>query len=303
MGLSSLGNTITGATEALLSPLTAPGNAADAQVAAANRANQTQMDMFNQAIQLSAPWRTAGASALPLIQSFLGIPSVVTGGPTRFPEGTPGQMMPKPSGPGLPSGTPGTTASPTSGLESYLNSVGYQFNLSENENALSRMLARSGQLGSGRAQRAAMELSTGLAQQGAGNYLQQLMQLAGLGAGPAMQGGQQAIQTGANVGQNQLAAGNARAGGYINQANALSNLINQGAMFAGYSDRRLKRDVKVVDRIGPLNVYQFRYLWDDVLRLGFMADEVELVAPEAVSADCRGFKLVNYPKALAAVGG
>jgi hypothetical protein len=306
MGLSSLGGTLLGGTN--VGGYIAAGDAADAQAAAARRANQTQMDMFNRAIELAAPWRNAGSSALPLIQSFLGIggggvtslPGTTTQGggalASRFPES---DIAPKPSGPGMPSGTPGQA--PMSGLESFLNSTGYQFNLRENENALSRMLARSGQLGSGRAQREALNLSTNLAQQGAGNYLQQLMQLAGLGAGPAMQGGQQALQTGSNIGQNQLFAGQARAGGYINQANALSNLVNQGAMLAGYSDRRLKRDIRTVDRMGPLNVYAFKYLWDDTERIGFMADEVEQVVPEAVFEDSRGYKLVNYPKALKAV--
>jgi hypothetical protein len=50
------------------------------------------------------------------------------------------------------------------------------------------------------------------------------------------------------------------------------------------SDRRLKRDIERVGELpNGLNVYTFRYLWDDQPFIGLMADEVQKVIPDAVS--------------------
>ncbi|MBR0903151.1 tail fiber domain-containing protein [Bradyrhizobium liaoningense] len=61
------------------------------------------------------------------------------------------------------------------------------------------------------------------------------------------------------------------------------------------SDRRLKRDVF---RLGCLDsgicLYRFRYLWDDRLYVGVMAQEVERIAPEAVVQGPDGYLRVRY---------
>lgn len=61
-----------------------------------------------------------------------------------------------------------------------------------------------------------------------------------------------------------------------------------------FSDRRLKREV---ERIGthPIGVplYSFKYLNDDIPRIGVMADEVKGVMPEAVG-ERDGYLTVNY---------
>ncbi len=63
------------------------------------------------------------------------------------------------------------------------------------------------------------------------------------------------------------------------------------------SDRRLKRDIERVGT-GPLGlpVYEFAYKWDEpgTKRVGYMADEVERVMPEAVTDIGGGFKAVRY---------
>jgi hypothetical protein len=52
---------------------------------------------------------------------------------------------------------------------------------------------------------------------------------------------------------------------------------------AAASDRRLKRDIEHVETLdNGLDIYRYRYLWDDVPRLGVMADEVQKVDPNAV---------------------
>jgi hypothetical protein len=62
-----------------------------------------------------------------------------------------------------------------------------------------------------------------------------------------------------------------------------------------WSDRRLKRDIQ---RIGThesgLPVYRFRYIWGDEPMVGFMADEVALLRPDAVYVGASGYAAVDY---------
>lgn len=85
----------------------------------------------------------------------------------------------------------------------------------------------------------------------------------------------------------------------------LFGLAKSGAMASMFaSDRRLKRDI---ERIGThpngFGVYSFRYIPEaklgDDLTIGFMADEVEKVKPEAVHTGADGFKSVDYALAAA----
>jgi len=78
----------------------------------------------------------------------------------------------------------------------------------------------------------------------------------------------------------------------------LSGLFGLGsAGIMAFSDERLKRDVKKVGaRPDGLGVYLFRYLWDQAVHLGVMAQEVLWVKPEAVVRDASGFLAVDYGK-------
>jgi hypothetical protein len=95
----------------------------------------------------------------------------------------------------------------------------------------------------------------------------------------------------------QQAAAQSRAGMY-NLGASLFGLggrsLTGGGMFS--SDRRLKRDIKSLGITGShdLPLYSFKYVWDDVPRVGFMADDVAAVRPDAVANDNLGFALVNY---------
>ena len=72
-----------------------------------------------------------------------------------------------------------------------------------------------------------------------------------------------------------------------------------GTQLGGWlSDRRAKRDIKKIGTLdNGLPIYKFRYLGSDLVHVGLMADEVEAVAPEAVSVGPLGLKRVNYDKA------
>lgn len=68
------------------------------------------------------------------------------------------------------------------------------------------------------------------------------------------------------------------------------------ALLAAFSDRRLKADIEKVGKLpSGINLYTYRYVWDDRYRVGVMADEVEKVYPEAVG-EMYGFKTVDYSR-------
>ncbi len=69
-----------------------------------------------------------------------------------------------------------------------------------------------------------------------------------------------------------------------NRQSMLGGLLGLGGSLgaAAISDRRMKRDIRLVGESGGLNVYEYRYEWDDTRRRGFMADEVAQVRPDAV---------------------
>lgn len=79
-------------------------------------------------------------------------------------------------------------------------------------------------------------------------------------------------------------------GGSLGSASSFSPISPMYTM----SDRRLKRDVK---RVGTadngLGIYSYKYVWGGPTQLGYMADEVERIAPHAV-AEVGGYKAVNY---------
>lgn len=88
-----------------------------------------------------------------------------------------------------------------------------------------------------------------------------------------------------------------------NYQNTMSGLFSiPAAVLGGWarggfalSDRRLKRDI---DRIGWLNdgtpIYRFRYLNDQAMHIGVMAQDIKKTKPEAVFTTPEGFMLVDY---------
>jgi hypothetical protein len=97
-----------------------------------------------------------------------------------------------------------------------------------------------------------------------------------------------------------IAAENARAISDImaQYAAARANIVGSiaGAATTGAiakSDRRVKKDIERIDKIGPFPVYKFKYLWDEEEQIGFMAQDVEEIYPEAV-IEINGIKHINY---------
>lgn len=99
---------------------------------------------------------------------------------------------------------------------------------------------------------------------------------------------------GQNIYSSYVADQNAYQQKLANQQSALGGLFGLGSTaLSFFSDKRLKRDIVKVGTLKGFNLYRFKYLWDDVLHLGFIAQEVEQKRPDAVFEVC-GFKAINY---------
>lgn len=88
-------------------------------------------------------------------------------------------------------------------------------------------------------------------------------------------------------------------GGVAGVAGIGSAISNFLPLLSAISDRRMKRDiVRIGTHENGLPIYSFRYLDSDGVNIGFMADEVEKVHPEAVFERADGYKMVNYALAV-----
>jgi hypothetical protein len=67
-----------------------------------------------------------------------------------------------------------------------------------------------------------------------------------------------------------------------------------------FSDERLKENITQIGSFNGLGVYEFNYLWGPAKMIGFIAQEVEKVLPEAVK-EVLGYKAVDYGKVLGEV--
>lgn len=112
--------------------------------------------------------------------------------------------------------------------------------------------------------------------------------------------GQLAASVSSNL--SSIAAQNAQMIGQINAeyAAARANIVGTAAGTAGalavLSDKRLKKDAEVIGQIGPLPLYKFKYLHEEFTRIGFMAQDVEKIYPEAVID--KGIKFIDYSRLL-----
>ena len=173
---------------------------ADAMIKAAEISSQTQMDMFERGVELTEPWRVAGAEALDTLSN-------------RIAEG-PGEFV-------------------------FEERPGEVFAREESEKALERSAAARGGLLSGAAAKEMQRFASGNAAQRydsqRANFLREyyegltpLQSLAGVGQSTASQTAGNAQATGANIGQTQFAGGvgaaNAQAAGRMNAINAYTGM-------------------------------------------------------------------------------
>jgi len=169
--------------------------ASKAAAASADQATQAQLEMYYQGREDQAPWRIAGEKALGDVVNML--------------EKGPGEFVPA-------------------------DQPGYKFGYEEFvEKPTLRLASATGALGGGGTQKALTRYAQDYASQEYDNFLTRwyksltpYQSLAGIGQTTAAQGAQTGAYTGAQMGQNLLAGGEARATGYVNQANIWGNLMS-----------------------------------------------------------------------------
>src|SRR5437773_1247018 len=252
--------------------------AAGAQESAANLASSTQLGMYNQSRADQAPWRQAGGRALDALSQWYGLgglggatvpaTGVTAGGyaggapavgdtqtPGISPFGVPltpmraggygrGQQMT----PGMTAGgQPTTGPAPRPGIgqqpidynKILSNLPGYQFQLSQGENAVQSNLAARGLLQSGAAGKALTQYGQGVASDYATQYINGLQSLAGLGQTSAANTGAWGANAANQLGGNMLYGGNAQASGYVGQANAInSGLSGLAGVYGQYRQQQ-----------------------------------------------------------------
>lgn len=87
---------------------------------------------------------------------------------------------------------------------------------------------------------------------------------------------------------------------YNANQSVLGGLFSAGAgLIPMLSDRRAKENIsRVGTAYNGLPIYSYTYKGDGVFHLGFMADEVEKLHPDAVTKGSDGLKRVQYSKAV-----
>lgn len=261
--------------------------AASEQASAANKATDTQLQMYNQTRSDLMPYQNAGGTALTSLMSLLGL-------------------------------SPGSNSSTQ--LQQLRNTPGYQFALQQGQQGLDRSAAARGLSLSGGQIKDTINYNQGMADQLYGSTVNQYMGVAGLGENAAAQTGNAATQTGRGMANTQLAAGQDWASGITGAANNLGGALYQlghtdpsqtgsydpgyvsvtpdaNGLYSGqYSDRRLKDNVVPIGVLkSGLPVYSFNYKGDTLPQIGVMSDDVRRVDPESVMVDPKtGFDRVDY---------
>lgn len=163
------------------------------------------------------------------------------------------------------------------GFDAFKDKSGFNFQLNKGTRDIAGGAAARGLLNSGSTSKALAKYETDLGSQSYGNFFNNLLQ--------ALQGGSSLASILAGAGQTSTSKGGS--GGIV------------GGLTSIFSDERLKEDVvRVGTADNGLPIYAYRYIGDPVTRMGFMAHEVEVLHPEAVSTHETGYKMVDYGKAV-----
>jgi hypothetical protein len=184
----------------------------------------------------------------------------------------------------------------------YKTSPGYQFRFDEGQRAVESSGAAKGMLMSGGTLKDLIRFGDGVASADFGDSFNRQMAIAG--------GGQQAVNTTAALGADKSRGiadlytqqGNARASGYMGQAQGIQQGIGQIAQIAAmFSDENLKEDVVELGyEIGGVPAISFTYRKDRGLDLpsgtfiGVRAQDVARLRPDALGPVVSGYMTVNY---------
>ncbi len=192
--------------------------AANTQAGAANRASDTQLQMFNKTQQNLQPWLSAGDTSLADLNYLMGVgPNT---GQTDAARG----------------GGYGSLAQPFD-LSKFQQSPAYQFNLEQGQQAINKGANARGNYYAPQTLQDLGKFSQGMASnefqnayqnynQNQANVWNRLYGVSGSGQNAAANMGGFATATGGQIGQNIIGAGNAQAAGQIGVGNAITGGLN-----------------------------------------------------------------------------
>lgn len=172
-----------------------------------------------------------------------------------------------------------------------------------NRATMSNQAAR-GKLGSGDTLKALQNNFNANAMPYISNQQNALFNAVNMGQSSAAGQANTALTSGANMSNMLGQQGDVRAAGIVGQQGAgqaaFNNLLSFGGQIGGgmlaACDIRVKKDIKKVGVLdNGLNIYTFKYIGEDKVNIGVMAQEVEKVNPDAVQ-EINGIKHVNYGK-------
>lgn len=246
-------------------------NAANAMTGAADASNQLQWDALQQARSDQAPFRGAGLAGLNEYMAMLGLPQGA--GSTALAASDPasaylqanpdvaaddyfsqnplkhfqqygqkeGRAWGAAPGSGQGGGSGYSHQTQQQAFDRFRSTPGYQFGLNEGQKNVETSAAARGGLFSGATGKALQRFGNDYAdQQGYRPYMNSLASLAGIGQTASAQSGQWGQQTGFNMGQNLLNAGQNRASGLL--ASGASNNAGLTALAGGFNDWWGSRD-------------------------------------------------------------
>lgn len=180
---------------------------AGAATQAANSTVGENAREFNITQANTLPQRTIGANAIAQLSKLEGY--------------GPGQVDPTTGAvTGAPAGTPDASA--------FTASPGYQFSLDQGEKSINNSLVAQGKGLSGAAVKAGTSYAQGLASQNYNDYVNQLMQQAGLGSAGVSTTTAAGTAAAANDSQAYALEGNARASAYGTTASGVNNAVQGG---------------------------------------------------------------------------
>jgi hypothetical protein len=163
------------------------------------------------------------------------------GAPVPIGAKVPGyEPKPQAAQPGAAPAQSGPAGDPNDRYGGFYASPGYKFTLDEALQGVERSAGASGYLPSGpgslsgRFSKAMSRYSAGLASGEFNNYMARLGDLSGVGSNAANASSNAALQTGANVGNAQIAGGNAQANATMNRASSIAGGFQGLANIGGY---------------------------------------------------------------------
>lgn len=173
----------------------------------------------------------------------------------------------------------------STGFDAFKRMTGYDAAQEAGSRGVTSNLAAKGALNSGAAGKNYLRVANDISNQSSDDYWQRLLGLNQQG----ISAGSLASSAGQYSKSNSTSHGEGKSG--------LGNALSFGAQLLSMSDPRLKRNiVRIGETPEGIPTYEYEYLWDDVKRVGVMADEVAKIKPEALGPTIAGYRSVDYSK-------